>query len=133
MQLGMIGLGRMGANMVRRLMAGGHECVAHDVSEDAIADLEGEGARGARTLEEFVAALAAPRHVWIMVPAAFVGRDRRSTGAAARKPATRSSTAATAGTTTTSTAAVRCFATTASTTSTSARAAGSTASNGATA
>jgi 6-phosphogluconate dehydrogenase len=73
MQLGMIGLGRMGANMVRRLLAGGHECVAHDVSEDAIVDLEGEGARGARTLEEFVSDLTPPRHVWIMVPAAFVG------------------------------------------------------------
>jgi 6-phosphogluconate dehydrogenase len=73
MQLGMIGLGRMGANMVRRLMAGGHECVAHDVNEEAIAGLEREGARGARTLEEFVAGLTTPRHVWIMVPAAFVG------------------------------------------------------------
>jgi 6-phosphogluconate dehydrogenase len=73
MQLGMIGLGRMGANMVRRLMAGGHECVAYDLSEEAIADLEREGAHGARTLEEFVAGLASPRHVWIMVPAAFVG------------------------------------------------------------
>ncbi|HEX4982004.1 MAG TPA: decarboxylating 6-phosphogluconate dehydrogenase [Ilumatobacteraceae bacterium] len=73
MQLGMIGLGRMGANMARRLMAGGHECVAYDLSEDAIADLERHGAHGARTLEDFVAGLTAPRHVWIMVPAAFVG------------------------------------------------------------
>ena len=73
MQLGMIGLGRMGSNMVRRLMAAGHECVAHDISEDAIASLEEEGARGARTLEEFVAGLTAPRVVWIMVPAAYVG------------------------------------------------------------
>ncbi|MGH2475645.1 MAG: NAD(P)-binding domain-containing protein, partial [Candidatus Limnocylindrales bacterium] len=73
MQLGMIGLGRMGANMVRRLMAGGHDCVAHDVSEEAIAGLEDDGAHGARTLEQFVDALATPRHVWIMVPAAFVG------------------------------------------------------------
>ncbi len=69
----MIGLGRMGANMVRRLLAGGHDCVAHDLSEDAIVDLERDGARGARTLDEFVSDLAAPRHVWIMVPAAFVG------------------------------------------------------------
>src|SRR5688500_13780943 len=73
MQLGMIGLGRMGANMVRRLMAGGHECVAHDVSADAVAELEREGAHGARTLEEFVTGLSSPRRVWIMVPAAFVG------------------------------------------------------------
>jgi 6-phosphogluconate dehydrogenase len=63
----------MGANMVRRLMAGGHECVAYDLSEEAIADLERDGAHGARTLEEFVAGLTAPRHVWVMVPAAFVG------------------------------------------------------------
>ena len=73
MQLGMIGLGRMGANMARRLMADGHECVAYDLSEAAIVELEGDGAYGARNLEEFVTALAAPRHVWIMVPAAFVG------------------------------------------------------------
>ncbi|MEX0847085.1 MAG: decarboxylating 6-phosphogluconate dehydrogenase, partial [Ilumatobacteraceae bacterium] len=73
MQLGMIGLGRMGANMVRRLAAGGHDCVAYDVSADAVTAMEGEGVRGARTLEELVAALDTPRHVWIMVPAAVVG------------------------------------------------------------
>jgi 6-phosphogluconate dehydrogenase len=72
MELGMIGLGRMGANMVRRLMRGGVTCVAHDVSAAAVATLAGEGATGANTLEEFVRALAQPRNVWIMVPAAFV-------------------------------------------------------------
>ncbi|MEI6497675.1 MAG: decarboxylating 6-phosphogluconate dehydrogenase [Actinomycetota bacterium] len=72
MELGMIGLGRMGANMVRRLQRAGHQCVAHDVSPDAVAAMEHEGARGALTLDELVAALAAPRNVWIMVPAAFV-------------------------------------------------------------
>jgi 6-phosphogluconate dehydrogenase len=72
MQLGMIGLGRMGANMVRRLMAHDHECVVHDVDPTAIDTLVGEGARGATGLAELVAALDAPRHVWIMVPAAFV-------------------------------------------------------------
>jgi 6-phosphogluconate dehydrogenase len=62
----------MGANMVRRLQRAGHQCVAHDVSPDAVAAMEHEGARGALTLDELVGALAAPRNVWIMVPAAFV-------------------------------------------------------------
>ena len=57
MQIAMIGLGRMGANMVRRLMDGGHDCVVHDVAEEPIAELEADGATGARTLEELVAAL----------------------------------------------------------------------------
>ena len=73
MQVGMIGLGRMGANMVRRLMRGGHDCVVHDVSADAIAALEGEGATGADTIEDFVAKLEQPRSICIMVPAAVVG------------------------------------------------------------
>lgn len=73
MQIAMVGLGRMGANMVRRLMAAGHECVVHDVNEEPIAALEAAGAAGARSLDELVSLLAAPRHVWIMVPAAFVG------------------------------------------------------------
>ena len=72
MQLGMIGLGRMGANLVRRLMKAGHECVVYDVSADAVKALEGEGATGATTLEEFTAKLTAPRAAWIMVPAAVV-------------------------------------------------------------
>jgi 6-phosphogluconate dehydrogenase len=72
MQVGMIGLGRMGANMVRRLMRAGHECVVHDVSADAIATLEGEGAVGAESMEDFVAKLQPPRSICIMVPAAVV-------------------------------------------------------------
>jgi 6-phosphogluconate dehydrogenase len=72
MQLGMIGLGRMGANMVRRLQAAGHDCVGHDVSEQAIAALEAEGVTGARSLEDLVAALEPPRAIWIMLPAAYV-------------------------------------------------------------
>ena len=72
MQVGMIGLGRMGANMVRRLMRAGHECVVYDVSADAVGALEGEGATGATTLPDFVAALTPPRSICIMVPAAFV-------------------------------------------------------------
>ena len=72
MQLGMIGLGRMGANMVRRLQRAGHQCVAFDRSADAVSDVEKAGARGAHTLKDFVAALSAPRAIWIMVPAAVV-------------------------------------------------------------
>jgi len=72
MQLGMIGLGRMGANMVRRLMRDGHECVVFDVSQDAVHGLAGEGATGAESLADFVKKLEAPRAVWLMVPAAFV-------------------------------------------------------------
>ncbi|MEW6581690.1 MAG: phosphogluconate dehydrogenase (NAD(+)-dependent, decarboxylating) [Actinomycetota bacterium] len=72
MQLGMIGLGRMGSNLVRRLVRDGHDCVAFDVSPEAVAALAGEGARPASSLEELVAALDAPRAVWIMVPAAAV-------------------------------------------------------------
>jgi len=72
MQVGMIGLGRMGANMVRRLMRGGHECVVYDVSTEAVRALAGEGAVGAASLDDFVARLAAPRGVWLMVPAAVV-------------------------------------------------------------
>ena len=73
MQLGMIGLGRMGANMVRRLVRSGVDCVAYDLSVDAVAAAEADGARGAQSLEDLVAALDAPRNIWIMVPAAFVG------------------------------------------------------------
>ncbi|HLZ44277.1 MAG TPA: decarboxylating 6-phosphogluconate dehydrogenase [Gemmatimonadales bacterium] len=72
MQLGMIGLGRMGANMVRRLMRGGHKCVVHDKQPAAVQALTGEGAVGAMALDQFVAALATPRTVWLMVPAAVV-------------------------------------------------------------
>ena len=71
-QLGMIGLGRMGANMVRRLMRAGIGCAVFDVNASTVDTMVSEGATGANTLEEFVAALPAPRNVWIMVPAAFV-------------------------------------------------------------
>jgi 6-phosphogluconate dehydrogenase len=69
MQLGMVGLGRMGANIVRRLMRAGHECVVYDVSPEAVAALEGEGATGARSLGELVEKLDPPRAAWVMVPA----------------------------------------------------------------
>jgi len=74
MQLGMIGLGRMGANMVRRLMKNGHECVVFDVSPKAVAELAAEHASGAASLAEFVQKLEKPRAVWLMVPAAVVDR-----------------------------------------------------------
>ncbi len=72
MQLGMIGLGRMGANLVRRLMRDGHRCVVYDVSEAAVTQLEAEGAQGSTSLEAFVNALERPRALWIMVPAGIV-------------------------------------------------------------
>jgi 6-phosphogluconate dehydrogenase len=72
MQLAMIGLGRMGANMVRRLIAGGHDCVVYDHSADAVATLVNEKAVGAASLAEMVGKLAKPRAVWLMVPAAVV-------------------------------------------------------------
>jgi 6-phosphogluconate dehydrogenase len=73
MQLGMIGLGRMGANIVRRVMSHGHECVVYDHNTGAVAQLHGEGAVGVASVEELVARLDAPRAVWIMVPAAVTG------------------------------------------------------------
>ena len=73
MQLGMVGLGRMGANLTRRLMRRGHEVVVFDVSEEAVRQLEGEGAVGASSLEDFVGKLTTPRAAWIMVPAAYAG------------------------------------------------------------
>ena len=69
MQLGMVGLGKMGANMVRRLMAGGHSCVGFDVNIASVENLKNEGAQGATTLEELVAMLQPPRIIWCMVPA----------------------------------------------------------------
>ncbi len=72
MQLGMVGLGRMGSNMVRRLLAGGHECVVYDVSPKAVSELTQELAVGATSLADLVARLAPPRVVWVMVPAAVV-------------------------------------------------------------
>jgi 6-phosphogluconate dehydrogenase len=72
MQIGMIGLGRMGANMVRRLMRAGHECVVHDVSPAAVETLAGEGALGASSMADLVHKLSTPRAAWMMVPAAVV-------------------------------------------------------------
>ena len=69
MQLGMVGLGRMGANMVRRLMTGGHTCVVHDLSADRVAALVQDGATGATSLGELTGGLPRPRAVWVMVPA----------------------------------------------------------------
>jgi len=72
MQMGMVGLGRMGANMVRRLLRGGHECVVFDVSAAAVKELAKEGAIGASSLDDFAAKLKLPRVAWMMVPAAVV-------------------------------------------------------------
>jgi 6-phosphogluconate dehydrogenase len=72
MQLGMIGLGRMGANMVRRLLRGGHQCVVFDRNADTVQALAKEGATASSSLDDFVDKLAAPRTVWLMVPAAVV-------------------------------------------------------------
>ena len=72
MRIGMIGLGRMGANMVRRLQQGGHQCVAFDRSADNVKAVAAFGARPAGGAAELVAALTPPRAVWIMVPAAVV-------------------------------------------------------------
>ncbi len=72
MQVGMIGLGRMGANMVRRLIRGGHECVVHDLSADAVHALDKEGAMGSTSLDDFLVRLTKPRVVWLMVPAGVV-------------------------------------------------------------
>jgi 6-phosphogluconate dehydrogenase len=74
MQLGMIGLGRMGANMVRRLLKGGHQCVVYDMSAKAVAELVSEKAVGSASLAEFTKGLAKPRAVWLMVPAAVVDK-----------------------------------------------------------
>jgi len=75
MQLGMIGLGRMGANMVRRLLRGGHDCVVFDMSPKAVAELAKEKATGTASLVEFVKALTRPRAVWLMVPAGVVDKS----------------------------------------------------------
>ena len=72
MQIGMIGLGRMGANMVQRLMNHGHECVVFDINAGAVANLAAQGAVGAHSLEDFMAQLSKPRRVWLMLPAAIV-------------------------------------------------------------
>ncbi len=73
MQLGMIGLGRMGAGLVRRLQRAGHECVVYDVNEAAVKELESDGATGSSSLADFASKLTKPRAAWVMVPAAFTG------------------------------------------------------------
>jgi 6-phosphogluconate dehydrogenase len=75
MQLGMIGLGRMGANMARRLMKAGHRCVVYDTQPAAVAALSAQGADAANSLEELVGKLARPRAIWLMVPAAIVDKE----------------------------------------------------------
>src|ERR1700756_134684 len=72
MQLGMIGLGRMGGNIVRRLMRNGHSAVVHDKDAKSVAGLAADGAQGASTLEEFVAKLTKPRTAWVMLPAGHI-------------------------------------------------------------
>jgi 6-phosphogluconate dehydrogenase len=80
MQLGMIGLGRMGSNMVRRLMKGGHECVVFDTHAEPVDTLVAEGAKGSTALEDFVEKLAKPRAIWLMVPAAVVDQTLTKLG-----------------------------------------------------
>ncbi|MEO8028751.1 MAG: phosphogluconate dehydrogenase (NAD(+)-dependent, decarboxylating) [Bryobacteraceae bacterium] len=74
MQLGMIGLGRMGANMVRRLMKAGHQCVVFDMNQASVKQLAGEGATGAESMQDFVSKLKGPRAIWLMVPAGVVDK-----------------------------------------------------------
>src|SRR6201996_8127498 len=75
MELGIVGLGRMGSNMARRLMKDGHTIVAYDVNPDAVKGLEGEGATGAGSLADFVAKMTPPRAVWVMVPAGKITEE----------------------------------------------------------
>ncbi len=75
MQIGMIGLGRMGANMIRRLMQDGHDCVVFDINANAIEELAAQGAIGADSLGDFVARLSKPRLIWLMLPAAVVDQE----------------------------------------------------------
>src|ERR1700720_825396 len=72
MQLGMIGLGRMGANLVRRLQKNGHQCLVYDRSPESVKQLVGDGATGSTSLDDFIAKLQKPRAIWLMVPAAVV-------------------------------------------------------------
>ena len=81
MQLGMVGLGRMGANMVRRLMKAGHTCVVYDVNPGAVQALEKEGATGSSSLEDFISRLETPKAAWVMVPAGYTGETVEKLGA----------------------------------------------------
>src|SRR6185437_6107075 len=80
MQLGMIGLGRMGANIVRRAMRDGHTCVVWDVNAESVSELGTEGATGAATMEEFVGKLNKPRVAWVMIPASLTGKSVEELG-----------------------------------------------------
>src|SRR5580698_8037168 len=75
MQLGMVGLGRMGANMVRRLLVGGHDCVVFDTSQKAVGELVAQKAVGSSSIADFVKKLSKPRAIWLMVPAAVVDKS----------------------------------------------------------
>ena len=86
MQLGMVGLGRMGAGLVRRLMRDGHRCVGYDVSADAVKALEADGATGAVSLEDFASKLEKPRAAWVMVPAGEITDRTIGSLAAALEP-----------------------------------------------
>jgi 6-phosphogluconate dehydrogenase len=86
MELGMVGLGRMGANMARRLMRDGHHCVVYDVNPDAVSALASEGAEGASSLQELASKLSAPRSVWVMVPAGEITEKTVGDVAAALEP-----------------------------------------------
>jgi len=86
MDLGIVGLGRMGANMARRLMRGGHRIVAYDVNPDAVSELAGEGADGAPSLQELASKLSVPRAVWVMVPSGEITERTVEDAAAALEP-----------------------------------------------
>jgi 6-phosphogluconate dehydrogenase len=86
MELGIVGLGRMGANMARRLMRDGHRCVVYDLNPDAVAGLAGEGADGASSLAELASKLSAPRAVWVMVPSGEITEKTVEDVAAALEP-----------------------------------------------
>ena len=102
MQLGMVGLGRMGAGIVRRLMRDGHSCVGYDVDAHPVQQLAGEGLDGAPSLEEFAAKLEKPRTAWVMVPAGEITEKVIASSPTCSSPGTRSSTVATATIATTS-------------------------------
>ena len=74
MQMGMVGMGRMGSNIARRLLGEGHECVVYNRSPAPVKELEAEGAMGADSLEDLVDKLEAPRSIWVMIPAASTGQ-----------------------------------------------------------